>query len=247
MKYFLTVLLLALPAAVLAAGGGAPAYKFEANLANEASLQRGAAAFINYCSGCHSMQYLRYNRIAEDLNIPEDLVRKNLMFGTDKYGFPIESNMPHKAEVWFGKVPPDLTLTARARGDDWVYSFLKTFYVEEGRPNGVNNLTLVGASMPHVLGPLQGWNKLVENEDHGEEEAGGHGASHEPEFEMLAEGSLPPKEYDQLVSDITNFMVYAAEPVKLKRYKLGAWVLFYLVILTGLTYLLKREYWKDVH
>ncbi|MDX1495980.1 MAG: cytochrome c1 [Salinisphaeraceae bacterium] len=246
MKRLLTALLLSLPGTALAAGGGATAYKFDPDLGNEASLQRGAAAFINYCSGCHSMQYLRYNRIAEDLNIPEDIVRENLMFGTDKFGFPIEANMPHMSEVWFGKVPPDLTLTARAKGDDWVYSFLKTFYVEEGRPNGVNNLTLAGASMPHVLGPLQGWNKLVEKEE-GAEEADDHGASHEPEFEMIAEGSLTPKEYDRLVADITNFMVYAAEPVKLVRYKIGAWALFLLAIFTTLAYLLKREYWKDVH
>lgn len=246
MKRLLTVLLLSLPATAMAAGG-ATAYKFDADLGNEASLQRGAAAFINYCSGCHSMQFLRYNRIAKDLNIPEELVRENLMFGTDKFGFPIKANMPHMAEVWFGKVPPDLTLTARARGDDWVYSFLKTFYVEEGRPNGVNNLTLAGASMPHVLGGLQGWNKLVEKEDHGEEAADAHGASHGPEFEPVVEGSLSEKEYDRLVSDITNFMVYAAEPAKMVRYKLGAWVLFYLVILTTLAYLLKREFWKDVH
>lgn len=238
--------LLLMPVLTMAAGGGATAYKFDPDLGNEASLQRGAAAFMNYCSGCHSMQYLRYNRIAEDLNIPEDMVRKNLMFGTDKYGFPIESNMPHRAEVWFGTMPPDLTLTARAKGDDWVYSFLKTFYVEEGRPNGVNNLTLAGASMPHVLGPLQGWQKLAETTDeHGA--AGGHGDSHAPNFEMVAEGSLTPKEYDRLVADITNFMVYAAEPVKLKRYKIGAWALFYLLILTTLAYLLKREFWKDVH
>lgn len=245
MKHLLTALLMTVPGLALAAGGGATAYSFDPDLGNEASLQRGAAAFMNYCSGCHSMQYLRYNRIAEDLNIPEDLVREHLMFGTDKFGFPIESNMPHKAEVWFGTVPPDLTLTARSRGDDWVYSFLKTFYVEEGRLNGVNNLTLSGASMPHVLGPLQGWNRLAQDDGHSQD--GGHGNSQAPKFEMIAEGSLSPKEYDRLVADITNFMVYAAEPVKLKRYKLGAWVIFYLIIFTGVAYLLKREYWKDVH
>ena len=245
MKRLILALLVALPASAFASAGGGTAYTFEADLGNEASLQRGAAAFINYCSGCHSMQYLRYNRIATDLNIPEELVRKNLMFGTDKYGFPIEAAMPVKAEVWFGKIPPDLTLTARSRGDDWVYSFLKTFYLEEGRPTGVNNLTLAGASMPHVLGPLQGW-QAHHAEEHHDAAAGGHGPA-APQFEMIAEGSLSPKEYDRLVGDITNFMVYAAEPAKLKRYALGVKVILFLIIFTGIAYLLKREYWKDVH
>ncbi len=245
MKRLITVLLFGLSTSALAAGGGGTAYTFDADLGNEASLQRGAAAFMNYCSGCHAMAYLRYNRIAEDLNIPEDLVREHFMFGTDKFGFPIESSMPIKSEVWFGKVPPDLTLTARSRGDDWVYSFLKTFYLEDGRPNGVNNLTLAGASMPHVLGPLQGWQKkAAADEDHAE--SGGHGPA-APKFEMVAEGTLTAKEYDRLVSDITNFMVYAAEPAKLVRYNLGVKVIFFLIIFTGLAYLLKREYWKDVH
>jgi ubiquinol-cytochrome c reductase cytochrome c1 subunit len=245
MKRLIIALLLSLPVAALAAGGGGTAYTFDADLGNEASLQRGAAAFMNYCSGCHSLQYLRYNRIAKDLNIPEELVRENLMFGTDKFGFPVASSMPVKAEVWFGTVPPDLTLTARSRGDDWVYSFLKTFYLQEGRPNGVNNLTLAGASMPHVLGPLQGWQALQHDDAHAEG-GGGHGPA-APNFEMIAEGSLSPKEYDRLVSDITNFLVYAAEPAKLTRYALGVKVLFFLFIFTVLAYLLKREYWKDVH
>ena len=245
MKRLIFALLVSLPLSALASGGGGTAYTFDEDLGNEASLQRGATAFMNYCSGCHSLTYLRYNRISKDLNIPEELVRENLMFGTDKFGFPVESAMPIKAEVWFGVVPPDLTLTARSKGADWVYSFLKTFYLEEGRPNGVNNLTLAGASMPHVLGPLQGWQNHKEAEHH-DEAAGGHGPA-APQFEMVAEGSLNAKEYDRLVSDITNFLVYAAEPAKLVRYKLGVKVIFFLFIFTGLAYLLKREYWKDVH
>ncbi len=248
MKHLLIALALALPGMAMAAGGGGTAYKFDPDLGNEPSLQRGAAAFMNYCSGCHSMGLLRYNRLAADLGIPEDLLQENLMFTSDKVGAQINSAMIPASAKWFGKQPPDLTLTARARGDDWVYSFLKTFYVEEGRPNGVNNLTLPGASMPHVLGGLQGWQKLKPAEE-GEEhaEAGGHGASHAPEFEVLEEGVLSAKEYDGLVADITNFMVYAAEPVKIKRKEIGTLVILYLMLFTFVAYLLKREFWKDVH
>lgn len=246
MKHLLIALLMA-PGLAIAAGGGGTAYKFEPDLGNEASLQRGAAAFMNYCSGCHSMGLLRYNRLAADLGIPEELLKANLMFTSDKVGDQIHSSMIPASETWFGKQPPDLTLTARARGDDWVYSFLKTFYLEDGRANGVNNLTLPGASMPHVLGSLQGWQKHVVAEEGHEEDAGGHGASHAPEFEMVEEGALSAKEYDRFVSDLTNFMVYAAEPVRIKRKTIGAWVIFYLLIFTVVAYLLKREYWKDVH
>ena len=242
MKRLLIALTLALPGVTFAAGGGA-ILDFKPDLGNENSLQRGAAAFMNYCSGCHSMGLMRYNRIAEDLNIPEDVLIKNLMFTSDKTGDQIHTSMIDAAEGWFGKMPPDLTLTARARGADWVYSFLKTFYVEEGRMNGVNNLQLEGASMPHVLGNLQGWQVLKE-EEHAEE--GGHGPVKLP-FEMLEEGKLSEKEYDRLVSDLTNFMVYAAEPVRIKRTTIGAWVIFYLLIFTIVAYLMKREFWKDVH
>lgn len=244
MKRLLIAFLLALPGAVMASAGGGTAYTFEPDLGNEASLQRGAATFMNYCSGCHSMGLLRYNRLAADLGVPEELLKENLMFTSDKVGDQIHSAMIPEAEAWFGKMPPDLTLTARARGDDWVYSFLKTFYVDDSRPNGVNNLTLAGASMPHVLGGLQGWQAVKHEEGH--TEASGHGAA-TPGFEMLEEGSLSEKEYDRLVSDLTNFMVYAAEPIRLKRTKIGAMVIFYLIILTILAYLLKREFWKDVH
>ncbi len=245
MKRLIIVLLLALPGMVMAAAGGGTAYTFDPDLGNEASLQRGAATFMNYCSGCHSMGLLRYNRLAEDLGIPEDLLKANLMFTSDKVGDQIHTSMIPAAEGWFGKMPPDLTLTARARGDDWVYSFLKTFYVDASRPNGVNNLTLEGASMPHVLGGLQGW-QAVRHDDEEHAEASGHGSS-APDFEMIEEGTLSAKEYDRLVSDLTNFMVYAAEPIRLKRTELGAKVILFLIIFTFLAYLLKREFWKDVH
>lgn len=237
-------LLLLMPFAALASGGHGPLYSFKPDLGNEASLQRGARAFMNYCAGCHSLKYLRYNRLAADLNIPEDILKKNLMWTSEKPGDPIVPAMPSEAKKWFGTMPPDLSLEARARGADWVYSYLKTFYVDASRPLGVNNLTLPGASMPHVLGSLQGWQTLKPTDEQAAHE-GGHDAS--SPFELSQSGALKPAEYDKLVGDITNFLVYAAEPIKLQRYGIGVWVLLFLALFTGLAYLLKREYWRDVH
>lgn len=228
------------PAAALASSE--PLFVFEPDLGNEGSLQRGAAAFMNYCAGCHGLKYLRYNRLGADLGIPEDILKKNLMLTTDKPGDTITVAMPKESEKWFGVVPPDLSLVARARGDDWVYSYLKTFYLDPSRPLGVNNLTLPGASMPHVLGHLQGWQ--VHKEARGE-----HGAGHgkKASLELVQPGALKPAEYDRFVGDITNFLVYAGEPAKLKRYSLGFWVMLFLAGFTVLAWLLYHEYWKDVH
>ncbi|MGH8528406.1 MAG: cytochrome c1 [Nevskiales bacterium] len=245
MKLIKALLILAstAPFAALASSGHGPLYPFQPDLGNEASLQRGAAAFMNYCAGCHSLKYLRYNRLAADLNIPEDILKKNLMFTSDKVGDTIRVAMPANSKDWFGQVPPDLSLAARARGPDWVYSYLKTFYLDSSKPLGVNNLTLPGASMPHVLGHLQGWQVL--KEEPAGEHGGGHG-SRSP-LELPQPGTLTPAEYDRLVADLTNFLVYAAEPARLKRYTLGIWVMLFLTVFTVLAYLLKREYWKDVH
>ncbi len=238
----LLVLGASLPFAALASSGHGPLFQFEPDLGNAASLQRGAAAYMNYCAGCHSLKYLRYNRLAEDLGIPEDILKKNLMFTSDKPGDTIRVAMPTNSKDWFGQTPPDLSLEARARGADWVYSYLKTFYVDPTRPLGVNNLTLPGASMPHVLGHLQGWQVLKEE---GAEQGGGHG--NRTPLELAQPGALEPAEYDKLVGDITNFLVYAAEPVKLQRYGLAVWTLLFIAVFTVVAYLLYREYWKDVH
>lgn len=228
-----------------------PPYLFKPDTGNEASLQRGARTYMNYCSGCHSLKYLRYNRIARDLNIPEQLLAPNLMFGSANPGEVIKSAMPGPSgnpaapsvsEQWFGRAPPDLTLTARERGADWVYSYLMTFYLAPGRSTGVDNLMLPGASMPHVLGDLQGY-QSYEKPAEGEAQ-GGH---HKPEFELTVPGSLPPNEYKELVGDLVNFMVYAAEPGRNHRLALGPWVLMFTVVFGILAWLLKVEYWKDVH
>jgi len=229
------------------ANAGVQLLSFTPDTGNLASAQRGARNYMAYCSGCHSMKYLRYNRLAEDLKIPEDVLKKNLMFTSDKVGDPIKVAMPAASEQWFGRVPPDLSLESRARGPSWIYTYLKSFYIDESRPLGVNNVVLVGASMPHVLWELQGWQKKAEHKAEGEhaEAAGGH---HEGSpFELVTKGSLTPKEYDEFVADTVNFMDYAAEPGKAGRISLGFKVLMYLFGLLVLTYFLKKEFWRDVH
>jgi ubiquinol-cytochrome c reductase cytochrome c1 subunit len=243
MKRLLTLSLL-VSLALPALAEEAMPYSIKLDRGNTASLQRGARNFMNYCSGCHGMQYLRYNRLAKDLDIPEDVLKKNLMFTSDKVGDQIHSSMPAQAADWFGKQPPDLTLETRARGAEWVYNYLLTFYLDPKRPNGVNNMMLPNASMPHVLWELQGWQKPAgEKEEH--EGAGEH---KKPLYELAQPGALSPDEYRKWVGDLVNFMDYAAEPEKAERLKIGVRVLIYLVVfLLPLTYLLKREYWKDVH
>ena len=208
------------------------------------SLQRGARNFMNYCSGCHSLKYLRYNRLATDLKIPESELPANLMFTSDKTFETINSAMPKDAEGWFGKQPPDLSLMARERGVDYIYSFLKGFYVDKTRPWGVNNLYLPGAAMPHVLAERQGLQKPVfknEPDDHGS------ARMVLVEVAAMTPGGLKPEEYDQFVRDIANFLDYAGEPVKAKRQSMGVFVTLFLLVFFVFAYLLKKEYWKDVH
>ena len=230
-----------------AAGGGPLPYSFEPDVGNLPSVQRGARNYMAYCSACHSMNLLRYSRIGEDLGIPEDILKANLMFTSDKPGDTITTAMPAESAAWFGRQPPDLTVNARARGPSWVYSYLMTFYLDPTRPAGVNNLVLAGASMPHVLWELQGWQVKSEG-DHaadGEGHGGGHGA--DTGLTLAQEGTLTPEEYEAFVADTVNFMAYAAEPGRAGRVGLGMKVMLFLLLFTVLAYLLKKEYWKDVH
>jgi len=207
------------------------------------SLRRGAHHFMVYCSGCHSLKYLRYNRMATDLRIPANELA-TLMITSTKPFDPIVSAMPDDAEAWFGKQPPDLSLVARSRGVDYVYAYLKDYYVDKTRPWGVNNLVLPGSAMPAVLSPLQGLqNPVFKNEPDEHGSANMVLAGVEP----LTAGALKPEEYDQFVKDIANFLDYAAEPIKATRRSLGVFVLLFLFVFFVFAYLLKREYWKDVH
>jgi len=208
------------------------------------SLQRGARDFMNYCSGCHSLMYVRYNRMAKDLQIPEKELTANLMFTSQKPFDGIISAMPDDAAGWFGKQPPDLSLIARERGVDYLYSYLKGFYVDETRPWGVNNLYLPGVAMPHVLVNLQGLQKPVYKS---EKDASGSDHMVLVGVEQLTQGSLSPQEYDGFVRDTVNFLDYAGEPIKAKRQSLGVFVTLFLLVGFVFALLLKKEYWKDVH
>lgn len=223
------------------ASEGAGMRSANANLNDKASLQRGAALYMNYCSGCHSLEYLRYSRLAEDLQLSEEEVMQNLNFTGAKFQEPIVSAMPAAdAEKWFGKAPPDLSLEVRAKGADWVYSYLHGFYLDPTRPVGWNNTVFANASMPNVLAPLQGVQEAVFVND---DPASGQ----VEKLKLTSPGSMTPAQFDQAARDITNFLQYAAEPAALKRTSMGAWVLLYLGLFTLLAYLLKKEFWKDVH
>tara|TARA_R110001599_G_scaffold127379_8_gene300739 strand:- start:3986 stop:4771 length:786 start_codon:yes stop_codon:yes gene_type:complete len=239
-----------------AAGGGHVPFSYAPDPGNTASLQRGARNFTAYCAACHSMSLMRYSRIGEDLDIPEEMLKANLMFNTDSTGDTMHAASAPGAANWFGQKPPDLSLTARARTPSWVYSYLMSFYVDDSRPLGANNTVLAGASMPHVLWELQGWQvkpEKAEGDDaaHADDHGGGHGSGHggaSPNgLELATEGELTPKEYQAFVGDIVNFMAYAAEPGRLERQQLGVKVMLFLLVFTFLAYLLKKEYWRDVH
>lgn len=226
-----------------AAEGGTKLLQAGNDLGDRASLQRGAQLYMNYCSGCHALKYLRYSRMAQDLGLTEEEVMNNLNFTGSAIGDPIPVAMPKEnAEKWFGKMPPDLSLISRVRGSDWVYTYLKSFYLDSSRPLGWNNALFANASMPNPLWEMQGLQHAV----HGKPEAPGM----DPPVTGLrleAPGNVDAGQYDQAVRDITNFLEYAGEPAALKRQQLGVWVILFLALLTFLLYLLKKEYWKDVH
>jgi ubiquinol-cytochrome c reductase cytochrome c1 subunit len=239
----ITIALLSAGSAI-AEEGEIPLLESGTDVRNTASLQRGARNFMNYCSGCHSLKYLRYNRLAADLKIPAPELAANLMFTTNKAFETINSAMPQDSESWFGKQPPDLSLMARERGPDYLYSYLKGYYVDKTRPWGVNNLYLPSTAMPDILAERQGLQKPVfknEPDDHGSARMVLVGV------ESMTPGSMKPEEYDQFVRDIVNFLDYAGEPVKEKRQSMGVFVTLFLLVFFAFAYLLKKEYWKDVH
>jgi len=214
----------------------------DVHLDDRASLQRGATLFMNYCSGCHSLQYLRYSRLGDDLGLTEAQVSKNLNFTGVKNGERINVAMsPADAAAWFGKAPPDLSLEARSRGADWIYTYLKSFYVDESRPSGWNNKLFPAASMPHVLWQLQGLQQPMMAA------AAKGGDAHVESLKLVSHGSQTEVEYDQTARDIAAFLQYAGEPAALTRESMGVWVVLFLGVFTLLAWLLKHEYWQDVH
>lgn len=206
------------------------------NVANTASLQRGAKYFVNYCLGCHSAQYVRYNRLAEDLQLSEQQLTDNLMFtGEQVFDTMANAMRPEDSERWFGISPPDLSLIARSRGTDYIYTFLRSFYVDPSSPTGVDNVVLPGTAMPHVLWQLQGTQRAV---------FGGEDVLER--LEPVRPGELSSAEFDDVVRDIVNFLDYISEPIKRERQQLGIRVIGFLLVFLLIAYMLKKEIWKDV-
>lgn len=234
------LVLLAGTSAALAEEGSYP--NANTNIGDQASLQRGAKLFLNYCVGCHSLEYLRYSRMAADLGLTEQEVMDNLNFTGAKFGDPIISAMPAAdAKKWFGNAPPDLSLEVSAKGSNWVSAYLHSFYLDPSAKVGWNNTVLPNAAMPFPLWELQGVQTAVM-------------APAKPgenptvaKLEIKTPGSMDPAQYAQAVRDLTSFLQYASEPAAIKRTGMGVWVLLYLAFFTLIALLLKKEYWKDVH
>ncbi len=217
------------------------------NLKDKASLQRGAKYYMNYCSGCHSLKYMRYSQMAKSLGlttfdgeVDKDLLYNNLIFTEAKIHDPIEIAMPAAdARQWFGIEPPDLSLIARRQGPDWIYTYLNSFYKDESRPFGANNLLIPGVAMPNVLASLQGQVMAVRKGAENSDAAISH-------LVLVKEGRMGQQEFDGAVEDIVNFLVYVGEPERLLRYKIGVWVMLFLFVFLLSAYRLKKAYWKRI-
>ena len=232
------------------AAGGAELEKADIDPGQIPSLQRGARNFMNYCSGCHSAQYVRFNTIGKYLELSDEQLVDNLMFNADKTFETIRAAMPAAdAERWYGTAPPDLSLMARSKGADYIYTFLKSFYVQEGSPTGVDNVVMPATSMPHVLWSLQGYQKAIFSE-HTEKDDDGKVIStttHFDGFEQVSAGTLDAEDYDEFVRDTVNFLAYISEPIRAERRKIGTWVIMYLLVFLIIAIMLKKQIWKDVH
>lgn len=249
-KLILGLFMTVLPALSLAAAPSVELDTIETDHTNKASLQRGAATFMNYCLGCHSMEFARYKRISDDLEIPAELFEENLIFTGAKIGELIEIGMDKdQAGDWFGTAPPDLTLVSRVRGEDWLYSYFRAFYEDDTRPMGVNNAVFDNVGMPHVMVDQQGLcaepPKIGSNPSVDPLSGNVRGADICEDWAI--EGSMEPAEFNRTMYDLTNFLSYMGDPVKVERERLGMLVLIFVAVFFIFAYLLNREYWKDVH
>ncbi len=251
-KFFITLMMVLLPVAAHAAGGKVPLDNIDVDHTDKASLQRGMTTFVNYCMGCHSANYQRYERAATDLGIPVEMVQENLIFGTQKVGEQMTIAMsPADAGNWFGAPPPDLTLESRLRGEDWLYTYLRSFYKDAERPWGVNNVVFKDVGMPNVLEGLQG----VQSNHCTPEEL----LHQEKKIDPLTglamggcltqskKGSQSVEEFDKTIYDLVNFMSYMGNPVMLESKRIGTNVLIFLAIFFVFAFALKKEYWRDIH
>lgn len=241
----LFTLLAFVPLAAAASGGaGIRLDKAPVNLSDKASLQRGAKMFVNYCLSCHSASYMRYSRL-QDIGLSEEQIKNNLLFATEKPGETMTVAMRYAdAKVWFGAAPPDLSVIARSRSPDWLYTYLRSFYRDDTRPTGWNNIAFDKVGMPHVMASLQGEQvahfKKVKDHDGNEHEVF-------ERFELVKPGSVSPAQYDAMAGDLVNYLAWMAEPVKVRRMQTGLLVLAFLAVFFVVAYYLKKEFWKDVH
>lgn len=237
----IAILFAAMPGLVTAAAGSIPLDKAPVDHSDKESLRQGGKLFVDYCMGCHSAEYMRYSRLAEDLEIPPDTLMSDYMIVTDNPGDTMQVALSdEQAAMWFGTKIPDLSLVTRSRGSDWLYTYLRNFYADESRPFGVNNRLFRDVAMPHVLEDLQGLKQAVYTTDD-------HGQRQIERLEPMLPGALSEEQFDKQIGDLVNFLDYVGDPVKVERERLGFKVLIFLVLFFGLAYALKREYWRDIH
>jgi ubiquinol-cytochrome c reductase cytochrome c1 subunit len=231
MKKIIIFILLLIQSSFIFASEEVYLEKAPIDLSDQPSLQKGARTFINYCLNCHSAKYMRYNKLL-DIGLSKKDIKENLLFTGKKIGDPMEISMPvAESKKWFGATPPDLSVVARSRGSDWIYSYMKGFYRDSSREIGWNNIVYVNSAMPHILWELQGEKEL-------DQKTG--------KLSLIKAGKLNEKEYDSVITDLTNFITYMSEPGQLKRKKMGFYVVGFLLLLLVLTVKLKKEFWKDI-
>ncbi|MBF0675439.1 cytochrome c1 [Pseudomonas sp.] len=257
-KLFAALILSVLPVASFAAAVNVQLDKVDIDLTDKAALQDGLRTFSNYCMGCHSAKFQRYERVANDLGIPDEVMMDNIVFSDAKIGDHMNIGMqPADAKVWFGAAPPDLTLVARVRGEDWLYSYLRSFYEDPSRPLGANNTVFPNVGMPNVMADLQGRQvigckqvQVVEDGKKIYDPLTGTPVTHEACDQLTVlpnTGTQSEAEFDETVKNLVTFLSYSANPVKLESQRIGTYVLLFLAFFFVFAYLLKREYWKDVH
>ena len=228
--------------------GGAVWDKAPARANDLAALQNGAKLFVNYCLNCHSAAFMRFNRL-KDIGLTDKQIKDNLLFTTDKVGETMQAAIdPKQAKAWFGANPPDLTVIARSRssaggsGADYLYTYMRTFYRDDAKATGWNNLTFPNVAMPHVLWELQGERKPV----YAEQEEGGHKMEVFKGWQQVTPGTMTPLQYDQAVGDLVGYLQWMGEPAHNTRVRIGVWVLIFLLLLTFVSWRLNAAYWKDV-
>lgn len=243
MKRIILALTLLLPTLSFAAGYGVELQRAHNDIRNTASLQNGAKLYMHYCSGCHSLNFMRYQRIADDLGLSREQIETLIFDPEVKVGDTIRTAMPRQeAAVWFGKAPPDLSVISRSRGTDWLYSYLISFYVDESTPMGINNLYFSDVGMPHVMWDMQGWLRPVYKTG-----TNADGEEYKKLSHLVPDDPNKHEAFKAQALDLVNFLDYVGEPAKIQRLDLGWKVMLFLFFMAILAYWMKREFWRDIH